>query len=217
MDDPPRTRVRSLIKSAIQFRELPLPPSPRPLILPLLSHKTFSQQTRHWLRQIALQHKQWLPPFHIPKCNITAGKHTTMQKALFNHFSWMKAFTWKEPPTCFCQQLLAKHPRLTTTTLFDQPHIASPAANLNVPVRLADFLATHAGTQVYPTKQHYCEQTWPELQRWLQHYSINTITYAEWRSWIEQQWPQHLIQTVDCAQRRSIPQKDYATVCRSLS
>ena len=195
MEDPPRTRVRSLIKSAIQFRQLPLPPSPRPLILPLLSHKTFSHQTRHWLRQIAIQHKQWLPPFHIPKCNITAGKHTTMQQALFSHFSWMKKFTWNEPPPCSCQQLFAKHPRLTSTTICDQPHIASPAANLNVPARLANFLATHAGTQVYPTKHHYCQQTWPKLQRWLQHYNINTITYADWQSYIEQQWPQHLQQS----------------------
>ena len=35
-------------QSAIQFRALPLPPSPRKLIIPLLSHKTFSQQTRQW-------------------------------------------------------------------------------------------------------------------------------------------------------------------------
>ena len=77
MDDPPRTRVRSLIKSAIQFRQLPLPPTPRPLILPLLCHTTFATQTRIWLRQLARQQKPWLPPFHVPKCNITAGKHTT--------------------------------------------------------------------------------------------------------------------------------------------
>lgn len=46
-----------------------------------------------------------------------------------------------------------------------------------------DFLATHAGTHVYPTKHHYCQQTWPKLQRWLQHYNINTISYADWHSW----------------------------------
>ena len=54
LEDPPRTRVRSILKSAIQFRQLPLPPSPRPLILPLLCHSTFSSQTRSWLRQFAI-------------------------------------------------------------------------------------------------------------------------------------------------------------------
>ena len=57
-----------------------------------------------------------------------------------------------------------------------------------------DFLATHAGTHVYPTKHHYCQQTWPKLQRWLQHYNINTIT-CRLAQLDEQQWPQHLRQS----------------------
>ena len=83
LDDPPRTRVRSLPQSAIQFRQLPLPPTPRPLVLPLLCHPTFKSQTRAWLRQLAIQHKPWLPPFHIPKCNITVD---------IADFRWMKQF-----------------------------------------------------------------------------------------------------------------------------
>ena len=47
IDDPPRTRVRSRIKSAIQFRQLPLPPTPRQLILPLLCHTTFVTHKHH--------------------------------------------------------------------------------------------------------------------------------------------------------------------------
>lgn len=92
MDDPPRTRVRSLLKSAIQCRQLPLPPSPRPLVLPFLCRPTFTSQTRTWLRQFAIQHKPWPrpPPFHAPKCHVTAGKHTILQQALFSHFRWMK-------------------------------------------------------------------------------------------------------------------------------
>ena len=62
MDDPPRTRVRSLLKSAIQCRQLPLPPSPRPLVLPFLCRPNFTSQTRTWLRQFAIHPAQTVAP-----------------------------------------------------------------------------------------------------------------------------------------------------------
>lgn len=50
MDDPPRARVKSFLRKALEFPQLPLPPSPRPLVLLLLSHPTFSKSTKAWLR-----------------------------------------------------------------------------------------------------------------------------------------------------------------------
>ena len=214
MDDPPRTRVRSLIKSAIQFRQLPLPPTPRPLILPLLCHTTFATQTRIWLRQLARQQKPWLPPFHVPKCNITAGKHTTLKQALFSHFSWMRQFQWHIPPACLCHQITTQHPQLLTTTLDNSPHIASPAGHLTIPFRLQQFLSTHAGTQVYPTRQHYIQCTWPTLQRWLQHHNLFNITYEHWHQHVHEQWTQHLTHAQESVTHRDI--KYLKSITKSL-
>ena len=130
----------------------------------LLHDLCFYSQTWAWLRLLAIQHKPWRPPFHVPKCNITAGKHTTLQQALFSHFSWLRHFHWHTPPPCPCHQLTTQHPHLLTTTLDSAQHIASPAGLLTVPERLKQFLSTHAGTQVYPTTQ-------PQIQRLLQQHS----------------------------------------------
>ena len=162
----------------------------------------------------ARQQKPWLPPFHVPKCNITAGKHTTLKQALFSHFSWMRQFQWHIPPACLCHQITTQHPQLLTTTLDNSPHIASPAGHLTIPFRLQQFLSRHAGTQVYPTRQHYIQCTWPTLQRWLQHHNLFNITYEHWHQHVHEQWTQHLTHAQESVTHRDI--KYLKSITKSL-
>ena len=52
LDDPRRTRVKSLIRKAIEFRDGVMPPKPKPLTLPLLAHDEFSHRVSDWLRDM---------------------------------------------------------------------------------------------------------------------------------------------------------------------
>ena len=191
MDDPPRTRVQSLIKKAIEFRQLPIPPPPKPLVLPLLSHQSFRVDLKAWLRQHAIATKPWMPTFFVPSCTVTSGKHDVLEGHLFNHFKWMQQFEWHTPPPCHCPRQLQDHPNLHFTTLEDATHIASPADQLSLPQKLRSYMATHAKTQVYPTEEHYVKTTWPTLQRWLHHHSIFTVTQQDWQKFVRTQWPDH--------------------------
>ena len=65
-------------------------------------------------------------------------------------------------------------------------------------------MATHAGTQVFPTRQHYCQQTWPTLHRWLRHYNLFNITYDHWEQHILNQWPQHTAHSFNSISHRDI-------------
>ena len=38
LDDPPRSRVRSLLKKTLEFRGLAFPKAAKPLVIPLLAH-----------------------------------------------------------------------------------------------------------------------------------------------------------------------------------
>ena len=206
MDDPPRTRVRSLLKSAIQCRQLPLPPSPRPLVLPFLCRPTFTSQTRTWLRQFAIHPAQTVAPAPTISCpkvprHSRQTHHTSTSIVLTLQVDEKKC--WHDPPVCPCHQLRAQHPHIQTTTLDNFQHIASPAGLLTVPFRLQQFLATHAGTQVYPTKQHYCQQTWPTPCRWPRHCNLFNVSHDHWVQHIHDQWFQHTAHS-----RHSISHRD---------
>ena len=76
----------------MQFRQLPLPPTPRPLLLPFLCHPTFSSQTRAWPSLLAIQHKRWLAPFHVPKYNITSRQTYNFTTSLVLSFQLAATF-----------------------------------------------------------------------------------------------------------------------------
>ena len=85
LEDPPRSRVRSLLKKAIQFKGAMLPCRAKALFIPVLAHSDFSTQIRSWLKNIVVERKDFLTPFHLPVCS---------------HFGWMKKFSWDHLPQC---------------------------------------------------------------------------------------------------------------------
>ena len=97
LDEPPWTRVRSLLLKAIHFRDGPTPRQGRPLVIPLLAHHAFIELKR-WVRNKVLNAKPYLQPFHVPKATIVAGKHPALHQLVYNHFQFMESCHWGTPP-----------------------------------------------------------------------------------------------------------------------
>ena len=74
LDDPPRTRVRAILKRVLKFRDCPEPPYTKPLILPMLGHKKFKKDLQRWMVQRIQEHKPFLVPFHLPNKSVIVGK-----------------------------------------------------------------------------------------------------------------------------------------------
>ena len=87
LEDPPRSKVRGLLKSAIKLKGAMLPPKAKALIIPVLADKAFSSQVRSWLKSIVIDRKDYLTPFHLPVCSVVSGKCPTMEEKLYSHFN----------------------------------------------------------------------------------------------------------------------------------
>ena len=191
LEDPPRSKVRSLLKKAIQFKGAMLPCRAKALLIPVLARSSFSTQVRSWLKNIVIERKDFLTPFHLPVCSVIPGRFPTIENKLYSHFGWMKKFSWDHPPQCPCQQIRELHPDLTTTSIEGIDHIASEARLLTVSRRLQFWLSCSAQTQVYPDFEEYCRISWHAVDQWLQHYKIGGIQYLRWREFIAKQWTLH--------------------------
>ena len=191
LEDPPRSKVRGLLKQAIRFKGAMLPCRAKALLIPVLAHNTFSTQVRSWLRHIVIERKDFLTPFHLPVCIIIPGKFPTMENKLYSHFGWMKKFSWDHPPQCPCKHLRELHPDLTTTSIAGIDHIASEARLLNVSRRLKFWLSCSAQTQAHPDFEEYCRISWHAVDQRLKHYKIGGIQYSSWREFISKQWIIH--------------------------
>eukprot|EP00439_Symbiodinium_sp_Y106_P033644 s1307_g4.t1 len=100
LEDPPRSKVRSLLKKAIQFKGAMLPCRAKALLIPVLARSSFSTQVRSWLKNIVIERKDFLTPFHLPVCSVIPGRFPTIENKLYSHFGWMKKFSWDHPPQC---------------------------------------------------------------------------------------------------------------------
>ena len=136
LEDPPRSRVRSLLKKAIQFKGAMLPCRAKALLIPVFARSSFSKQVRSWLKNIVIERKDFLTPFHLPVCSIIPGRFPAIENKLYSHLGWMKKVSWDHPPQCPCQQIRELHPDLTATSIERIDHIASEARLLTVSRRL---------------------------------------------------------------------------------
>ena len=191
LEDPPRSKVRKLIKNAISFRNGPIPTAAKPLVIPLLAHKHFKVQAKRWLRKIVMSRKDQLIPFHLPCCSIVAGKFPSVSTTLYSHFQWMRKFVWESPPICSCSDLRRKHPELAVVTIDGREHIASEASKMQFSRRIKFWLSVNAKTQVYPDFEDYVRMTWNAISKWLKHNKLGGVSSQDWKAFLEQQWVLH--------------------------
>ena len=190
MEEPARTKVRSLIKKAIKFRTMSVPKYNKPLAIPFLCHTSFKKDVQGWLKQQVTSVKHLITLLHIPTTCIIEAKHQSIKKLLFNQNKWMKEFEklGNMESTCNCEEILKANPLLETV----DDHIASPAALLNVPPHVQDMLAHSANNMIFPSKSRYLDATEKALNIWIAHHQLPPTLASEWKIFIEDQWKHHL-------------------------
>ena len=110
LDDPPRTRVRAILKRILKFRDCPEAPYTKPLILPMLGHHKFKKELQRWMVQRIQEHKPFLVPFHLPSKSVIVGKLPSIRDIVYNHLSVIQQWQWEQEPPCRCREHLHQHP-----------------------------------------------------------------------------------------------------------
>ena len=85
------------------------------------AHPSFAKNVRTWLRNVVIDHKDFLTPFHLPVCTVVAGKspaiENTMESKLYFNSNCIRKLSWHHCAACHCVQLRQQHPELRTTSI----------------------------------------------------------------------------------------------------
>ena len=187
-DDPPRTKLRSIIRRALEFRKMPVPKANVPLVIPFLATPNFSSQVRGFLNRLVKQQYDYLVPFHLPLTKPVAGKHRTVQQLLYNHLARTATWTWDVAPHCPCARFRTDHPEVQVTN----GHVASPARLLQVSKRLRNILSHSTSSQVFPSREKYIAESSGIVVRWCKKVGLFNFLEHDWREFILQLWPRHV-------------------------
>ena len=84
MEEPSRTKVRSLITKAIKLRSMSVPKYNKPLAIPYLCHDGFKKNVQAWLKERVKAIKHIAIRLHLPTTHIVEAKHQSSKKLLFH-------------------------------------------------------------------------------------------------------------------------------------
>ena len=194
LDEPPRSSVQSLLTKIIIIKGGVKPPRARPLQLPTVSHPSFRNAIKTWLKTRFLSLRDYLIPFHLPQRSVVPAAHLSLSKLLVNHHCKNAEFEWDLEPPCNCQTFLGQHPQLETVRHPDdgQLHVASPLDKLRISICLKFWMGGSAKTQVYPSFQQYLENSWNQLEKWASRHFVSGINKAEWSCFLREKWKEHI-------------------------
>ena len=191
LEEPARSRVRSLIASAMRFRGLSVPKSNSPFSCPFLSHDQFPRDLQAFLRQIVLSNKQFAIPLHLPSCKPRETAFPKLKELLFNFRSWeRRGYNLLQPEVlpCVCHRFLRDHPLATSA----HGHVATSLDGLRLPTTLRMFRTANAGSTVFFAQTKFVDIATNAFKKWLKHHGLPMFLKDEFPKFLNQQWPQHL-------------------------
>ena len=190
MEEPGRSRVRSLISKALQFRNATVPKKNLPFSLPFLAHSDFKQQVQLSLRQVVIRSKELAIPFFLPTHRIREAAHLTLRQFLHNHRKverrWMTSNIDSLP--CCCEELR----KMMTCPTSELQHLAVNLEDLRLLAKLKLFQNVHANSTYFAAKPPYFELTIGAFRRWLKHHGLRAELAEDFSQFLSQQWKQHL-------------------------
>ena len=189
LEEPARSRTRSVIKSAMIFRKLSIPKSNLPFSIPFLSHDGFTRSLKLFLRSLIITYKAHGIPFHLASSSPRETSHQQLGKRLFNFNSWMNQVddTCPQQSWCQCRSILRRHPNLELV----DGHIASSASKLSVSAHLMPILTANQTSTFFPAKRFYVDNSVETFRRWLIHHGLPQHLTSRWLSFVDQEWPHH--------------------------
>ena len=64
-DDPPRSKIRIILKKVVDFRKCQSHGAPRPLCIPMLAHSTFQKSVQTFISHLIQSNADSFVPFHL--------------------------------------------------------------------------------------------------------------------------------------------------------
>ena len=169
VENPVRSRIHSILKSAVKFRSaMHWPLTGRPLPVLPLSHSTFIREGQLWLNSLISDFKYLFPSFHLPKSKLREVPHQSIKKFLHSFQSW-EDLMWDsdfqvEHVTCPCNQFLSKLP----DHCFVQGHVSAGLEEFRslLPNSGSIALASAAST-FFPGKANWKTRSIALFDTWL--------------------------------------------------
>ena len=191
MEQPYRSRVVQLLKSALKFRNCTVPRHNSSVTIPFLSHPSFPSQVSSFLSHIILQFKPILVPFHLPSKTPRECAPSSLGSILHNHFDWEKKLAESpiEQLPCKCEQFERQHPNVDMV----DGHVATGLETMSFqdPV-LRELAYANSKSLVFPSKDKYVKQASVAFKKWRKTHFVPLETLSSWAQFIQQQWDIHL-------------------------
>eukprot|EP00439_Symbiodinium_sp_Y106_P077706 s915_g16.t1 len=190
MEQPYRSRVVQLLKSALKFRNCTVPRHNSSVTIPVLSHPSFPSQVSSFLSHIIQQFKPILVPFHLPPRTPRECAPRSLGSILYNHFDWEKKLAEIpiEQLPCKCKQFERQHPK----DMVDG-HVATGLENMSFqdPV-LRELAYANSKSLVFLSRSEYVKQASLAFKKWCKTHFVPLEMLSSWTQFIHQQWNIHL-------------------------
>lgn len=197
LEEPMRSRARTLLSQAMKFRKLNVPRKNKALILPFLASPSFKRDILLFLKQFVQRHKRFAIPLHLPTCKPVEGSHQKIADCLFNYKQWATQVQDLKDLRSVCT--CAKVPFLTNAVTWYGGHIASSASTFRLPPDIVSLLKSHVQSSFYSSKHVYLRKVHTAFEAWLKHHGLPMCAVPELVAYVSELWPQHLT----CAKHES--------------
>ena len=189
MEEPGRSRVKSLIGKALLFCNVTVPKSNLPLHIPFLAHDNFRTNLETWIRQHKLQHKNaagFLPTHRLreqgcPKSSEILHNHGKMERR------WKTSHIQNLPCCCTVLPSSAKHiqkqdmsPSTWTTSTCHQSYTSLPTP-----------MPTLRNSTYFLCRSQYFNICSKAVTRWLKHHGLPPQLAFAFMQKITTEWKLH--------------------------
>ena len=153
IEEPGKSRVKSLIGKALLFRNAAVPKNNLPLHIPFLAHDNCRANLETWIRQLILQHKHVAIPLFLPTHRLRKQGFPTLSEILHNHRKmerrWKMSHTQNLPRCCKELRSIAKQHIQKTG------HVAINLDDVNLPSKLHIFANANANSTYFLSRSQY--------------------------------------------------------------
>ena len=107
MEEPGRSRVKSLVGKALLFRNATIPKNNMSLHIPFLAHNNFRSNFETWIRQLIIQQKHVAIPLFLPTHRLREQGYPKLSGILHHHRRWESRWTTSDIGSlpCCCREL----------------------------------------------------------------------------------------------------------------
>ena len=154
IEEPGKSRVKSLIGKALLFRNATVPKNNLPLHIPFLAHDKCRANLETWIRQLILQHKHVAIPLFLPTHRLRKQGFPKL---------WAKFYTtiekWRDDGKCLTHKIslaaVKNYDPLQSNTYKKTGHVAINLDDVNLPSKLHIFANANANSTYFLSRSQY--------------------------------------------------------------